>query len=184
MSKIYELTLFDGEVFHQLTEAVVKAIVHAFSCGRKVVRILEIGAGTGRVTALIGEALLSQNFPSDVFVEYVCTDVSISLAQEASKKSPWHTTTAKAFDITRPAVEQNIMEASFDVIVAFDVLHAIADLRNLLPALKRLLVPGGFLATIELDGEAFESSLPGTKCKLMVHDQPFASNKLTTANRA
>lgn len=165
MSKIYETEVFNGEVFDHTAHAIVQAITLAFSRNRKVVRILEVGAGTGRMTSLVGQALSSCAIPADCVVDYVCTDVSIALAQDAAKKSPWSTITAQAYDITRPATEQHLQERSFDIILAFDVLHAIPDLHAALSSILDLLVPSGFLAAIELDGEAFALSLPGSICK-------------------
>ncbi|KAF9237180.1 polyketide synthase [Melanogaster broomeanus] len=120
------------------------------------------GAGTGRLTALLGRALLEANLPEGFYVDYVCSDISISLAQEAAAKCPWPNVTAKALDLNVPVNEQRLDHGSFDIIVAFDVLHATPNIHAMLVTVKDLLCSGGHAVVLELDANSFASGAIGT----------------------
>ncbi|EPQ50300.1 polyketide synthase [Gloeophyllum trabeum ATCC 11539] len=162
MSKIYELPPFVGDVFGEVATKFVELVKNAVAAGKKVVRVLEVGAGTGRLTALLGQALIDARIQDLCYVDYVSTDISISLAQESTVKSPWPTMTPKALDLSVPLAQQGFDANTFDIVTAFDVLHAIPDIGSTLAALKELLVPGGHIAIIELDGRRFAQEAPGT----------------------
>ncbi|KAG7085922.1 Type I Iterative PKS [Marasmius oreades] len=161
MSRIYEHPPFIGNVFDETVKEFVKLVKSAIDAGKRVVRVLEVGAGTGRFTSLLGHALLDAKL-EHCYVDYVCSDISISLAQEATAKSPWNTIVPVAFDLNKPLEEQNVDPASFDIIVAFDVLHATPNIIGTLTILRELLLPGGHLAIIELDGNSFASGAVGS----------------------
>ncbi|KAI0917773.1 Type I Iterative Polyketide synthase (PKS) [Taiwanofungus camphoratus] len=161
MSHIYEIPPFCGPVFSQVAAEFVTLVRQIVAAGKRVVRVLEVGAGTGRLTTLLGQALVDANL-SDIHIDYVCTDVSISLAQEATSRTPWMTVTPLALDITVPVASQNVDPASFDIITAFDVIHAAPRVDEALKFLRSLLVPGGYLVVIELDGEIFKSGADGS----------------------
>ncbi|KAK1215285.1 hypothetical protein PQX77_022103 [Marasmius sp. AFHP31] len=161
MGRIYEHPPFIGTVFDETVKEFIKLVESAQKAGKRVIRVLEVGAGTGRFTAPLGQALLDANLES-CYVEYVCSDISISLAQEATAKSPWTTIAPVAFDLNKPLEQQNVDPASFDIVVAFDVLHATPSVDDTLSVLRELLLPGGHLVVIELDGHSFASGAIGT----------------------
>ncbi|KAI3605818.1 polyketide synthase [Moniliophthora roreri] len=161
MSRIYEHPPFIGSVFDETVEQFVKLVRTAQAAGKRVIRVLEVGAGTGRFTAMLGQALLDARLEL-CYVDYVCTDISISLAQEATAKSPWATIVPVTFDLNKPIEQQGIDPASFDIVVAFDVLHATPSITSTLSTLHDLLLPGGHLAIIELDGRSFATGAVGS----------------------
>ena len=163
MSKLYQLFPFAGEVFHSLMARFVSLVKDAIAAGKRVVRVLEVGAGTGGLTTLLGKALTEANLDL-CYVDYVTTDISVSLAKEAALKSPWPTMTSMAFDLGEDVVRQGLDPSSFDIVVAFDVLHTVPNIKNSMDTLQRLLLPGGHIAIIELDGRKWTEGRPGTIC--------------------
>ncbi|EEB97211.1 hypothetical protein MPER_03517, partial [Moniliophthora perniciosa FA553] len=93
MSRIYEHPPFIGSVFDEAVKQFVKACSKCASGW--------VGAGTGRFTAMLGQALLDAKLEL-CYVDYVCTDISITLAPEATAKSPWTTIVPAAFDLNSP----------------------------------------------------------------------------------
>lgn len=91
-----------------------------------------------------------------MIVEYYVTDVSLALANSAVKTVPYDRAFAKAFDLSRPPREQGIDTYSFDIVAGLHVLHAVPDIAEALSSLRTLLVPGGSLFVVELDGTHWE----------------------------
>jgi NADPH:quinone reductase-like Zn-dependent oxidoreductase/SAM-dependent methyltransferase/aryl carrier-like protein len=112
----------------------------------ETLRILEVGAGTGGLTALLLPLLPPARS------SYVMTDVSHSFINQAKDRF-------RAFPFVRyeildadkdPVGSPGFDEGAFDLIVICDALHACADLRVSLGHLRRLLAPNGVLAMMEL----------------------------------
>ncbi|KAJ7606255.1 hypothetical protein FB45DRAFT_1068712 [Roridomyces roridus] len=119
--------------------------------GKRVVNILEVGAGTGLLTRYLAEVLRK----SDLLTEYTVTDASYGLASELARTIEGPKMTPKLYDLTKDPVDQGLVAESHDVIVALHVLHAVPDLRTCLSNLRKLLVPGGTLFVIEMDGTSW-----------------------------
>ncbi|MBZ4192825.1 MAG: SDR family NAD(P)-dependent oxidoreductase [Candidatus Contendobacter sp.] len=108
-------------------------------------RILEVGAGTGGTT----DGLLAR-LPAERMAEYAFTDIAPSLLAQARKRyadQPW--VEPRRLDLDADPEAQGFLTEHYHLIIAANVIHATADLRQTFARLRRLLVPGGFLALLE-----------------------------------
>ncbi|KAF4884019.1 Highly reducing polyketide synthase FUM1 [Colletotrichum fructicola] len=129
-------------------------------------RVLEIGAGTGGTTNKVLEWLRGPT-GALLYSEYTYTDISagfFSAAQERFKEYP--NMTFKSLDISKDPVDQGFEPASYDLILAANVLHATPSLRETLMNVRKLLQPEGRLYMEELSHDALPmnfvmSVLPG-----------------------
>jgi acyl transferase domain-containing protein/acyl carrier protein/SAM-dependent methyltransferase/NADP-dependent 3-hydroxy acid dehydrogenase YdfG len=110
----------------------------------RVLRVLEIGAGTGGTTAHLLPLL--RNVPC----EYVFSDVSRLFLEGAREKfNDFPFVRFSLLDVERSPEVQGFATQQFDLIIAANVLHATRDLRQTLAHVLSLLVPGGLLALLE-----------------------------------
>lgn len=105
--------------------------------------VLEVGAGTGGATKAIFEEI------DGGFRSYTYTDISAGFF-EAAIDSPAFSQyknkmSFKTLDIEKDPVSQGYPEYSYDLVIAFFVIHATSDLKRSLRNLRRLLKPGGYL---------------------------------------
>lgn len=126
-----------------LAGAVVAALGSAVGDGRRL-RVLEAGAGTGGTTAaLLARAPVGQ-------VDYQFTDVSSAFLDRARERFGARGDVGFGlFDLEKPPADQGHADASFDLIVAANALHAVRDLPLALRRLHDLLRPGGVLMLVE-----------------------------------
>jgi acyl transferase domain-containing protein/acyl carrier protein/protein-L-isoaspartate O-methyltransferase len=111
----------------------------------KTVRILEVGGGTGGMTAYV----LRKLPPSRT--EYVFSDVTQLLTAQAEQKfHEFPFVQYRLLDIEADPLAQGYEPHSFDMILASDVLHATRDLRDTLGHVKQLLASNGLLILLEL----------------------------------
>ena len=113
--------------------------------------ILEIGAGTGSTTLPLLQGLSSQNGRPPRFGHFFFTDISAGFFERAKERlSTWNDLiTFKTLDIENDPVEQGFEAASFDLVVASNVLHATANMDNTLRNARKLLKDGGRIIILE-----------------------------------
>ena len=113
------------------------------------IRILEIGAGTGSTSEHMFRRL-SELAPN--IAEYVYTDLSKAFLVQAESRFgadvPY--LRYRAFDVEKAPGPQGIALASFDVVIATNVLHATRDMRRTLAHAKALLRTDGLLLVNEI----------------------------------
>lgn len=134
--------------------------------GRKL-KILEIGAGTGGLTARVlqdlkekedGEPSNDRNSTiaeeSAMFGTYVFTDVSAGFFPAAKQRFaavvPPQLMEYRVLDISRSPQEQGFGTGDYDLVIASNVLHATPDLTQTLRHVRTLLRPDGRLLLQEL----------------------------------
>ena len=130
--------------FYNGLMAEAMAAAAARPAGRPL-RILEIGGGTGGTTAHVVPRLASSN------VKYTFTDIGplfVAKARERFGGRPFMR--FEVFDLEREPQAQGLEPASFDIVIASNVIHATADLRRTLARVRQLLAPGGVLSMLEV----------------------------------
>ncbi|MFG2637681.1 acyltransferase domain-containing protein [Streptomyces sp. NPDC048362] len=130
--------------FHnQLLLALVREQVRAWPEDRPL-RVLEVGAGTGSSTALLLPHLPPER------TAYTFTDVSAGFFPSAKTRfADFDFVDYQCLDLNQDPAEQGFAAASFDVVIATNVLHATRDLRATLARITHLLADGGQLLAHE-----------------------------------
>ncbi|MEO0408854.1 MAG: acyltransferase domain-containing protein, partial [Cyanobacteria bacterium P01_A01_bin.135] len=140
LTAVYERSL-GAQVMNALVQ---QAVSLATAPLQRPVRILEIGAGSGGTTAHLLPHL--QDLEG---VEYVFTDISpLFLQKAAARFSDYPFVRYVRLDIERSPAKQGFQQP-FDLVIAANVLHATADLRQTLDHVYQLLAPGGELVLLE-----------------------------------
>ena len=137
----YEMSPYARTV-NGLLSAAARHVAATLPRGR-VLRILEIGAGTGGATGALLEAIQR---PSR---HYVFSDVSPSFLSGAAQRFPDEGLLTQILDIEKSPAGQDFEDGSFDLVLAANVLHATKDLRQSLAHARDLLAPGGILLLVE-----------------------------------
>ncbi|NSC25494.1 SDR family NAD(P)-dependent oxidoreductase [Streptomyces albus subsp. chlorinus] len=127
----------------QRATAAVAALAERWPSDRPL-RILEVGGGTGSLTAALLPLLPAHR------TEYVFTDVSAHLLQQARTRfAPYDFVRYQPFDLERDPAEQNLDGEWFDLVVAVNVLHVASDLTDAVRRVTSTLAPAGRLLVIE-----------------------------------
>jgi len=126
-----------------LAEAVVNAIGR-WPGNERMIRVLEVGAGTGATTIELLQRL------DDKRLEYYYTDVSQRFVTEARKAYGHRQCLCfQALDVEEPAFTTQLSQGTFDVVIAANILHSTRSIAKSLRNLKCYLVRGGVLAVQE-----------------------------------
>ncbi|KAL2869449.1 reducing polyketide synthase sphB [Aspergillus lucknowensis] len=121
-----------------------------FAHNRPCMRVLEIGAGTGGVTATILPALRGPN-GERLYDSYTYTDISAGFFDTAQERfSGYDGIIYRSLDITRNPETQGFDPSSYDLIIASNVLHATPSLQQTLGNVRSLLKADGKLFLQEL----------------------------------
>jgi len=142
---LYRTSPFARALNTAMRHVVVRAMQEAPQ--DRIVRILEIGAGTGGTTSFLFPYLAAER------TRYTFTDVSplfLTRARDEFRDYPFGS--FELLDIEKAPGTQGFGERAFDVIIAANVIHATRDLREALGNAVSLLAPGGLLILLEGTG--------------------------------
>ncbi|KAH0434137.1 KR domain-containing protein [Colletotrichum camelliae] len=153
-------------VYNSLNITNREPLFQALGHSKPNLRVLEISAGTGGTTNKVLEWLRGPT-GALLYSEYTYTDISagfFSAAQERFKEYP--NMTFKPLDVSKDPLDQGFEPASYDLILAANVLHATPSLKKTLINVRKLLQPEGRLYMEELSHDALPmnfvmSVLPG-----------------------
>ncbi|PYI00201.1 hypothetical protein BO71DRAFT_455104 [Aspergillus ellipticus CBS 707.79] len=117
-----------------------------------ILRILEIGAGTGGLTSTVLQSL-SASRRQRIYAKYTFTDVSGGFLAGAQERFHEYDAIEYAtLDIARDPEEQGFAAESYDLIIAGCVIHATPRISETLRNIRKLVAPGGRLLVQELNG--------------------------------
>ncbi|HET6346148.1 MAG TPA: acyltransferase domain-containing protein, partial [Myxococcota bacterium] len=137
-ASFYE-TSEDARQHNALAAEVLQAYVRGCSADKHF-NVLEIGAGSGGLTSAVIPALPAGR------TSYVFTDTSSAFFTRANARFSKQTLLACAtLDISRDPEAQGFPRATFDVVVASNVLHATPNLQETLRRARALLKPDGVI---------------------------------------
>ena len=140
--RLYQDSPFSRDANQTMQDA-VRVAVESMS-DQSVIRVLEIGAGTGGTTA----HLLAE-FPEGR-TRYHFTDVSAAFTERARNRFAGHSELLYGqLDISNDPLQQGYKQGQFDIVIGASVLHATPDLRATIRHAKKLLAPGGLLMLVE-----------------------------------
>lgn len=137
------------------------ALVRAIADEKPRARILEIGAGTAGCTIPVLQALNGENGGPPLFEHYDFTDISKGFFQTAREKLvDWGDRVSYLqLDIEKDPADQGFQEASYDIIIAAQVLHATKCMKKTMGHVKRLLKDQGKLILVETTRDTAEVQL-------------------------
>lgn len=143
MEEYYSCSPISSAVIEQLT-MFVKALLSRRDTSDHLVRILEVGGGTGGTTRWLASALEKACIPS----RYTFTDISPSLVRKAKTKFspqfPW-------MEFATLDLEADVrpeFRGGFDIVLATNTVHATADTVASCRRLRETLTPAGGLVIL------------------------------------
>lgn len=112
-----------------------------------IVRILEVGAGTGGTTRWVLEKLAACGNK----VQYFYTDLSPTLVEKARDTfgKTYSFVEFKKFDLEKDSLKQGFEVNNFDIVLGANVIHATKNITNTVNNFKKLMKTNGILVMIE-----------------------------------
>ncbi|AFX99663.1 ptzD [Candidatus Endolissoclinum faulkneri L2] len=127
--------------------AMLAAATLSMAMPDRLLKVIEVGAGTGGATVAIAEALSASGQDFD----YTMTDVSsifLDPARALFANKPQ--ISFSVLDINADPIKQGFVCGAYDLVIASNVLHATSDLSRAVDHVKALLAPGGVLLLNEM----------------------------------
>ena len=139
-------------------------IAEQLAINRPGAHVLELGAGTGAATRAVLEAFGARHGVDGartVLGQYDFTDTSTGFFDAVAQKLvPWSDLLSfKQLDIEKDLEEQHFAPASYDLIVASQLLHKTESRYAALGNVHKLLKPGGKLLLVETTQEQLDHKL-------------------------
>jgi acyl transferase domain-containing protein/acyl-CoA synthetase (AMP-forming)/AMP-acid ligase II/SAM-dependent methyltransferase/acyl carrier protein len=132
--------------YNDLLARTVEALVRNVPASQTL-RVLELGAGSGATTAQVLPLLPAER------TQYVFSDVSpLFLSRGQQRFGSYPFVQFRALDLEKDPARQGFADQQFDLVLAANVLHATADLRQSVRHAGRLLATGGLLMLLEGTG--------------------------------
>ena len=145
LADFYANTPF-ARIYNALMAEAVRRALESVAEGR-VADILEVGAGTGSTTASVLSVL------PDGRTRYVFTDISPTLLDRGRRRFAGRSDVSfRRLDLEQDPAVQGFTAGRFDVVLAANVLHAVADVGCALEHVRTLLAPGGLFVLLETAG--------------------------------
>jgi len=133
-----------AKAYNAFVQQVIAVALAGLTEGQPL-RVLEIGAGTGGTTAFVLSEL-----PADR-TDYVFSDISPLFTTRAAQKfGGYPFVRYQLLDIEQEPLSQGFEAHQFDLILAANVIHATADVRQTLRHVQQLLAPQGLLLLLEM----------------------------------
>ncbi len=134
----------ESVVARTLNPVLARAAVQAAGQLDRKVRVLEVGGGTAATTSYLLPALHGR------LREYVWTDLGAAFVSAARREfAHVEGMRFQTLDLERNPEEQGFAGELFDIVIASNVIHATADLRQTLGHVRSLLSPCGVLLMAE-----------------------------------
>ncbi|TJZ58917.1 SDR family NAD(P)-dependent oxidoreductase [Streptomyces piniterrae] len=134
---------------------VLRALVAGWPKDRPL-RVLEVGAGTGGITAHLLPHLPPER------THYTYTDISAAFFPKAqSRFAAFDALTYRCLDLEADPAAQGFADAAFDLVIASNVLHATGDLDRTMRRIAGLLADGGHLLALESHGDDLVTQIFG-----------------------
>ena len=129
-------TTYDGEMMRTYRDAYARSVDRALAVAQPTSRVLEMGCGTGIIAMGVAPHV----------AQVIGTDLSpqmIAVAQDKARSQGAANVEFRVAD----GYSQPFDDASFDVVLLFNLLHVVEQPEALLREARRLLKPAGYLVT-------------------------------------
>ncbi|GKT61260.1 polyketide synthase [Colletotrichum tofieldiae] len=149
-----ELLLADGVLQHVydclLLDTESSTLFSLIGHKKPNLRVLEIGAGTGGATASTLKGLISAQ-GEKMYQSYTYTDISPGFFADAKERFKEYSGLDFALlDVSKDPLEQGFNAESYDLIIAWNVIHATPDLHQSLTNIRKLIHPQGWFLLQEI----------------------------------